>query len=395
MAHPIFTQLNPNFDLSDSRLASRLLVKTLLGKVDQKAIPEVETWFARKFGGEAVLFNSGRAAELAIFKVLAIPESREAIVQPFTCVAAINPVWWAGLKPVFTDIEEDTLCLDSRRIAENINTATKAILVQHTFGNVPDYKKILPIARKCGIPVIQDCAHTLEAKLVGTAAFFSLGSGKVVSGVSGGVVVTKDKHLAKKLARLRDGGKKPPKLWQSRQLLYPLLMPLVEKMYQYNFTTGKVGHKIVRPLFAKPVEKLEKQGRAPSWLTLAPSPVLAELALKQLEQYPKQLAREQALLAEYQKRFQGSGSLIYNILRRNAKAVIAEAKKQRIFLGNWYSNVIDPKGVDLEAVGYKKGSCPVAEKVATQSINLPVNKKISLEDVKIVVEELLLCKEPK
>ena len=74
------------------------------------------------------------------------------------------------------------------------------------------------------------------------------------------------------------------------------------------------------------------------------------------------------------------------MLVENPSEIIEEAKKYGVLLGNWYHNVIDPEGVDLEAVGYKRGSCPKAEYVAKHIINLPT--RITTEQAQYVKAQI-------
>lgn len=388
MANPIFTQLNSNFTYKDSLLAIKLIKGLFTGKEPKNAVLSVEARFSKKHQAQAVMFSSGRGAEYAIFKALNLPSAGEVIVQPFTCVAAINPIIWNNLKPVYSDIDLNSLCLDPKLLENKITQNTKALLCQHTFGNSPNYSELVRIAKKHNLQIIQDCAHTLEADLVGEAAFFSFGNGKVISGVWGGVVVTKNKELAEKLKKIRDQGATPGFFWQLRSLLYPLLMPYSSKLYQYNFTLGKIFHKLIKPLFIKPVMKNEKASLKPPFINYKPSEYLAQLVLDQLDRYSQQAEHTKVLIAEYNKHLAGSGTLVYNILHNNAQEIVKQAEKQRVFLGCWYSNIIDPKGVSLEAVGYKKGSCPNAEQAARESVNLPLHKDLSVEQVKQVIGSL-------
>lgn len=388
MANTIFTQLNPNFDFSDSKLALRLIIDTIFDREDKKSVGKLEAWFERKFGGKAVAFLSGRAAQEALLKVLKLPEKSEVILQPYTCVAAVNPILWNKLIPIFADIGLNTLCLDTEKVEAAISKNTKVILVQHTFGNSPNMKSILSLAKKHNLLVIEDFAHTFEKNLSGDAAFFSLGRGKVVSGVNGGVATVKNEAIYQELKQYRDTFPAPPKIWQVRQLLYPVLMPVIERCYSFNLFLGKALHRLTKPIWGRQVSFGERVGKKVPWLDFGPSPAFCVLALKQLNEYESQKKHCDLLLQTYKKNVKGTGSFLYNVLSNNAEEIIARAEAGKIFLGNWYRNTIDPFGSSLELLGYKKGSCPEAEKAAAESVNLPVNKKVSLIQAKKIVNTL-------
>ena len=67
------------------------------------------------------------------------------------------------------------------------------------------------------------------------------------------------------------------------------------------------------------------------------------------------------------------------------KNLLLFAKKKKILLGNWYSNIIDPKGVSFKAIYYTKGTCPVAENFAEKSLNLPTYHRLSLADLDFII----------
>ena len=75
--------------------------------------------------------------------------------------------------------------------------------------------------------------------------------------------------------------------------------------------------------------------------------------------------------------------LRFPILVKNPNMLMSNAKRQGILLGNWYRNTIDPVGVDYASIGYITGSCPYAENISKQIVNLPTN--ITIEEAKRVV----------
>ncbi len=192
---PITISLSPNTEADDVFLAVKTIIQPLLWKTG-KATSDAEQWFRNYFSVEqAVSFNSGRSALLAILKAFGIGEGDEVLVQAFTCVAVPNSVLWAGAKPVFVDIDA-TLNMDPKDAEKKITKNTKALIVQHTFGVPAQMDKIIALAKKHHLILIEDCAHALGAtykgKKVGTfgdAAFFSFGRDKVVSSVFGGMAI--------------------------------------------------------------------------------------------------------------------------------------------------------------------------------------------------------------
>ena len=98
---------------------------------------------AKVVGAEyAVSFATGRHALYAILKSLGIGEGDEVIVQGFTCCVVPNAVMYTGAKPVYVDIDRETLNANVEEISSKITDKTRAIIVQHTFGRQSDVEKI-------------------------------------------------------------------------------------------------------------------------------------------------------------------------------------------------------------------------------------------------------------
>ena len=157
--------------------------------------------------------NATAALHLACL-ALGIRSGDEVIVPSMTFVATANAVRYVGAVPVFADIgNEDDLNIDAESILENITSRTKAIIVVHYAGYACDMPRILEIARKNSLAVIEDAAHApgahLENRMLGTwgqIGCFSFFSNKNMTTGEGGMLVTDDDELAAKLRLLRSHG---------------------------------------------------------------------------------------------------------------------------------------------------------------------------------------------
>ncbi|MDP2910065.1 MAG: aminotransferase class I/II-fold pyridoxal phosphate-dependent enzyme, partial [bacterium] len=198
---PILISLSPNAQKDDLLLAFKLLFKS-----PKNTCLELEKKFKEYLGiKHAFTFNRCRTAFLAILKSLNI-EKGDVLLQAFTCNAVVNPIIKIGLKPVFVDIDEETLNIDIFDLEKKISDQSKIVLIQHTFGLPANMDKIMEICQKHNLILIEDCAHSLgaaykEKKLgtFGTAAFFSFGRDKVISSVFGGLAATNNEELARKI----------------------------------------------------------------------------------------------------------------------------------------------------------------------------------------------------
>jgi len=134
----------------------------------------------------------------------------EIITTPFTWVATISAIKWEGCKPVFCDIERDTFNLDPTKIEAAITDKTVAIMPVHVFGNPCDVEAIEAIARKHNLKVIYDAAHAVGTTYKGQSILewgdisaASLHATKLINTAEGGICVTKDPTIAKKIQRIR------------------------------------------------------------------------------------------------------------------------------------------------------------------------------------------------
>ena len=171
-----------------------------------------ETDFAAWQGAKhGVAVNSGTSAlELGLL-ALGIQPGDEVIMSPYTFMASATSALVTRGVPVFVDIEPDTYNVDPALIEGAITDRTFAIMAVHFGGRACDMGRILEIARKHSLRVIEDASHAHGAKwcdkglgTVGDVGAFSLGSGKNLSAGEGGILLTNDEDLYWRAAQLHD-----------------------------------------------------------------------------------------------------------------------------------------------------------------------------------------------
>jgi hypothetical protein len=192
----------------------------------------------------------------------------------------------------------------------------------------------------------------------------------------------------------------PSYFWIFQQLLHPVVFALI--LPSYNIYIGKVILWLLFKLHlvTKPVIAEELSGDKPSFFPAKFPNALAQILLLQLKKLDKynELRRENA--AYYYQQLKKKKNiklpklnhegiyLRFNILTERAADILQKAKQHRILLGNWYKNTIDPKGVNLSKIGYRKDSCPKAEAAAKLSVNLPTYSRLTKADLDAVVNML-------
>jgi perosamine synthetase len=184
-------------------------------------LKEFEETLARYIGvSHAVAVSSGTAALHLCVRALGISDGDEVIMPSFTFIAVANAVRYERATPVFVDIEERTFNLDPDLIEAAITPRTRAIIVVHTFGVPADLDRIIQIARKHRLLVIEDACEAIGAEYrgskVGTfgdVAVFAFFPNKQITTGEGGAVVTNNAEIADKIRKLRNQGKDDSGAW--------------------------------------------------------------------------------------------------------------------------------------------------------------------------------------
>ncbi len=153
-------------------------------------------WIGSRF---AITTINGTAALYSAYFGLGVGPGDEVVCPVNTWICSIAPVPFLGAKPVFCDIDPETLMLDPGDLRAKITDKTACICAVHLWGNVCDMDAIMAIGRKHGIPVLEDCSHAHGARYkgkmcgaIGDAACWSLQGSKPVSAGEGGVMTTDD-----------------------------------------------------------------------------------------------------------------------------------------------------------------------------------------------------------
>jgi dTDP-4-amino-4,6-dideoxygalactose transaminase len=159
------------------------------------------------------LFSNGTIALMVGLKALDLPFGSEVITTPFTFAATAHAISWCGLKPVFCDINEQTMTIDPKSIISHINDNTVAILGVHVYGFPCDVDEIKVIADKYKLKVIYDAAHAFTTKLnnqsicnYGDITMLSFHATKLFNTIEGGALVFNSEDIARKATVLKNFG---------------------------------------------------------------------------------------------------------------------------------------------------------------------------------------------
>ncbi len=205
MVRPVTPSLAEMADGIESILRSGMLTKG-------RYVRQFEQEIAEHLGVKhAIAVSSCTSGMMLVHKALAL--SGDVIVPSFTFMATVSALVWAGLRPVFADVDRATHNLDPQATEAAITPQTTAIVAVHQFGNPADIAALQEVATRHGLKLIFDAAHGFGARYrqepvgkQGDAQIFSLSPTKLLIAGEGGIVATNDDDLAEKIRMGREYG---------------------------------------------------------------------------------------------------------------------------------------------------------------------------------------------
>lgn len=170
-------------------------------------VKALEAGFAALLGArQAYACSSGTAALHTAIAAIDPEPGDEIVTTPITDMGALAPILYQGAIPVFADVDPHTYNVTAETISACLSERTKAIMVTHLFGNPCEMDPIMELARSHDLPVIEDCAQAYLARYrgecvgrIGAIGCFSLQQGKHITSGEGGLLVTDDDALARRI----------------------------------------------------------------------------------------------------------------------------------------------------------------------------------------------------
>lgn len=322
-------------------------------------VQEFENEFAKFCGVKyGVGTSSGTTALHLALVACGIKQGDEVITVPYTFIATTEAISHTGAKVVFVDIEDRSYNMDSGKIEQAVTEKTKAIIPVHLFGHPADMDKIMEIAKKHNLIVIEDAcqAHGAEYKgkkvgSLGDIACFSFYPGKNLGAYGdAGMAVTDNKALAEKMRLLRNHG------YQKKYY---------HKIEGYNYRLDAIQAAILRVKLRHLEEWTEKRRKN----------------AKLYDELLKGSGVKTPLEMEYARH-------VYHLY------VIGIEKREELYLRlkkNEISTAIHyPLPLHLQQaysyLGYKKGDFPVSEACTERLLSLPMFPELTEDEIKRIVE---------
>jgi len=223
----------PRFIGNEKKYINDAIDSTFVSSVG-KYVTEFEVMMAKFVGAKyAVATSNGTSALHIGLKLVGVDENTEVITQPLTFIATVNAIAYCNAKPIFVDVDRDTLGLSSEKLEIFLETSTfmnkhnecinkktnkviKVCVPMHTFGHACKIDEIVAICDKYNIEVVEDAAESLGSSYKGqhTGTFgkvgiFSFNGNKVITTGGGGMIVTDDEALAKRAKHITTTAKVP------------------------------------------------------------------------------------------------------------------------------------------------------------------------------------------
>ncbi len=362
---------------------------------DQSVVQKYEKKFAEWIGSYcAFAFMGGRIALSACIHALDLKNGDEVILPGYTCVVVPNAFHYAGVITIYSDIELDTYGLDASLLESKITKKTKAILLHHLYGLVcRDYEKILQIARDNKIYVIEDCAHSAGAiykgKKVGNygdIAFYSSEQSKSYSTFMGGVAITNDPQLARKLEKYYYDAPYPDRKYIAKYLTNFICNYYMHK-HPWRWLIADVATMsiITNRLFTTTNDEIK--GRKPNDYGMRMPAPIAAIGISQLNKIDAYNRERRELAIKWDRWCDHNGYKKPTVIEKSIPVylrypVLVEEKKKRqlswavnqlgVKLGVWYISNVHP-------ANWQINGCPNANKAVNQCINFPTLGKSNNE----------------
>jgi dTDP-4-amino-4,6-dideoxygalactose transaminase len=332
-------------------------------------VEELEAELAEACGvSDAIGVSSGTDALLVALMALGIGPGDEIITSPFSFFATIGGVLRLGARPVFVDIDSETMNLDLDKVSAAITSRTKGVLCVHLFGRAVNVAALRSLLDPIGIPVVEDAAQAIGAEQAGRRAgglgsmgCFSFFPSKNLGAFGdAGAVTTNDPTLAKHLRLLRGHGASP-KYFHS--------------VVGGNFRLDALQAAVLLGKFPHLADWTRRREENAAAYTSA----LSQRGLTgkggSVQTPPPAIAGDRHVFNQY-------------VIRAQSRDALAEHLKRE----GIQTEVYYPCPLHLQRCiaqdGWKVGDFPVAERSAETALALPVSPETSLEAVAYVVEKV-------
>ena len=323
----------------------------------------------------AVAVNSGTAALHAACFAVGLKPGDEVITSPITFVASANCVLYCGGRPVFADVQSDTINISPEDVNNKISNKTKAVIPVHFAGQPCDLEELSNIAQKNGLVVIEDAAHALGAEYKGSKVgackysdmtILSFHAVKHITTGEGGMILTNREDIYNQLMMFRTHG-----ITRDGDLM----INKHEGLWFYEMQLLGFNYRI--------------------------TDFQCALGMKQMDKLEEFVSRRRKIVAKYDQAFRKIANIV--LLKEKAEnksswhiyPIQVKSDRHKVF------DALQREGIGVNVhyipvylqpyyseLGYQPGICPRSEKYYSQAITLPLYPKMKDEDVDTIIEKV-------
>ncbi len=321
-----------------------------------------------------VTFNSGTSALHSILLAYGLT-SGEIIVPSFSFISTANCVILAGSKPIFAEIEEETLGLNADLLKDKINRKTRAIIPMHYGGRVcKDIVELKEIAEDYNILLIEDTAESLGAKMnnhlagtFGQSAMFSFCQNKIITTGEGGAVCTDDEEIYKRLKLISSHGRVENK--NTNYFANINEMKYVDIGYNFRMSTLSASIGIAQ------LSKIDK---------------IIKIRRKIGKYYDVKLDKISEYMLIDELHNSKNVYQLYSIFLKNHED--REELQEYLLEDDIYTKVyfypIHLKTYYREKYGYNEGDLPITEEISKKILTLPISLNFDHKDQNYIIDKL-------
>jgi dTDP-4-amino-4,6-dideoxygalactose transaminase len=372
----------PLFDLNFDEKEEKAVVETLRSKWISTGpkTAEFEKLFSQMLGAKhaLALSNCTVALHLAL-KIVGVKPGDEVICPSLTFVATVNAIRYENAIPVFADIKSfDDLTIDPKEIERKITPKTKAIVVMHYGGFACDMKKIMVLAKKYNLKVIEDACHAPlseydEKKLgtIGDVGCFSFFSNKNISTGEGGMLITNNTSYYEKAKLLRSHGMTSMSFERSKG--HSTEYDVVEIGYNYRMDDIRSSIGIVQ---------LKKLGKD------------LKKRAERRKFYIEQLSILKDIIIPFKEYTSFSSNYVFPIILKNSNVAQRNIIREKLAAAGIQTSVHYPAVHRFLVYKEFTADLPKTEYIADTLITLPMYSKLKFKDIKYIadtIKRLGLC----
>jgi perosamine synthetase len=316
----------------------------------------------------AVAVNSGTSALHLVIRALGIGEGDEVVTTPFSFISSSNCILFERARPVFVDIEPDTLNINPDLIAGAVTPRTKAILAVDVFGHPARWDELKRLAKAHRLKLIEDSAESLGSELngrrcgsFGDTAVFAFYPNKQITTGEGGVVLTNDDAIDQLCRSMRNQGRAEGDGWlQHARLGYNY------RLSEINCALGLAQLERIDEIIRARTKVAHLYDKCLGGLNQVSVPRVAPDVKMSYFVYVIRLSNDYA--------------------REDRDRILRELQARGIGCSDYFTPIhLQPFYQEL---GYREGDFPVTEMVAARTIALPFYNRLGQTEIDYVAKQL-------